>query len=214
MGFNSIEYVLFLPLVTLIYYLLPAAWRWILLLSASYLFYMMWSFKLSIIIISVTFFAYFFGLLLEKHRKKWLMVVGVVSVIALLVYYKYFNFFIEIVNSISQRSGNFMQLDALDIILPVGISFYTFQAISYVIDVYRKKIPAEKHAGYFALYISFFPQLVAGPIEKAGNLLPQLREKHHFKKENILEGGKILLWVFLKNCNCRHIDLILQQYLQ
>ena len=198
MGFNSIEYILFLPLVTLIYYLLPAKLRWILLLSASYLFYMMWSFKLSIIIISVTFFAYFFGLLLEKHRKKWLMLAGVFSVIALLIYYKYFNFFIDIINSISTKSGSLFQLNALDIILPVGISFYTFQAISYVIDVYRKKLPAEKHPGYFALYISFFPQLVAGPIEKAGNLLPQLREKHSFKKENILEGGKILLWGFFK----------------
>lgn len=194
MGFNSIEYILFLPLVTILFYLLPHNARWFLLLVASYVFYMMWSIPLTSIILGVTVFAWLSGWLLEKNKSKWLFFACVTLVVSLLIYFKYFHFLVEIINEFRKTSPITIE----KIVLPVGISFYTFQAISYVIDVYRGKMKAEKHPGYFALYISFFPQLVAGPIEKASNLLPQLKTKQNFKTEHLLEGGKILLWGFFK----------------
>lgn len=182
MLFNSWQYVVFLPLVMLLYWLLPHRFRWVLLLGASYYFYMRWNAGLIVLIVTTTLTSYVAArgvaaAVTPRVKRLWLWF-GCGSSLALLFFFKYFNFFAYNVTAALRGIGLAVNDVALSVLLPVGISFYTFQTLSYVIDVYRGVLAPEKHLGLYALYVSFFPQLVAGPIERAVNLLPQMHEKH------------------------------------
>ncbi|MBQ3374563.1 MAG: MBOAT family protein [Oscillospiraceae bacterium] len=202
MLFNSIAFLIFLPLVFAVHWLLPHRFRWILLLAASYYFYMSWNVKYVVLILFVTVISYIMAILIEESNsklyKQLFLSITIVSCLGILFFFKYFNFF-------SQSLTRFLQLFALPIhpvtlklMLPVGISFYTFQTLSYVIDVYRGTVSAEKHLGFYALFVSFFPQLVAGPIERTSNLLPQLKKERQFSYEQGMTGVRHIIWGFFK----------------
>ena len=197
MLFNSLSYAIFLPLVFIIYWLLPNKYRWVLLLIASYYFYMSWNAKYVFLIFITTFTSYLCAILIEKNRehKKLILIITLLVCLGILFVFKYFNFFFE---SINYLLGNKLHSISLNLLLPVGISFYTFQTLSYCIDVYRGNIKAEKHFGYYATFVSFFPQLVAGPIERPDNLLPQLRKEKEFDYNKAVYGLKLMTVGFFK----------------
>jgi len=202
MLFNSIEFLLFFPVVAALYFAVPHRYRWILLLVASYFFYMCWKPEYAILMIISTFIDYWAALQMGRHktkkkRKKYL-IFSLVANFGLLFSFKYFNFFSGSLTSIFQHFDLAYNFPTLKVLVPVGISFYTFQTISYGIDVYRGVKEPERHLGIFALYVSFFPQLVAGPIERSTNLLPQLRQKHEFDYTRISNGLKLALWGLFK----------------
>ncbi len=192
MSFDSLAYLLFLPAVALLHWLIPPRFRWAALLGASYMFYASWNAALSLLILFVTGCSWLAGLLLEKTesaRLRKLLLLGALAVcLGLLVYFKYFNLLGQTAAAVFGGEWR-----VRDIVLPVGVSFYTFQALSYVIDVYRRSARAERHFGYYALYISFFPQLVAGPIERAENLLGQLRKDRRFCRDDLSAGLRLLI---------------------
>lgn len=203
MLFNSLAYAVFLPLAVLVYFLVPQRWRWVALLGFSYYFYMSWNPELIVLILFTTVVSWLAALAVERTRRPALRKAalwgGVGLCLACLFFFKYFNFFSQNVTALLQAVGLPLQPTTLELVLPVGISFYTFQTLSYVVDVYRGDLKAEHHFGYYALYVSFFPQLVAGPIERAGNLLPQLHEKHDPDLANFSAGlRKICVGMFKK----------------
>ena len=202
MTFNSLEFLIFFPVVTVLYFLLPSRFRWILLLGASYYFYMSWNPRLVFLILFTTLVSYGAALLLERTENKALrkayLVVTLCACLGVLFFFKYFNFLSTSVTALLRAVSLPVDDFLLDLILPVGISFYTFQTLSYVIDVYRGTIQAERHLGYYALFVSFFPQLVAGPIERPQNLLPQLKAPHRFEQDNFHAGVKTMLAGFFK----------------
>lgn len=202
MVFNSIEFLIFLPIVTFLYFVIPHKYRWIFLLIASYYFYIAWDYKLIWLILCTTLISYGTALILKKTKKPALkkieLAVALICCLGILVFFKYFDFIsLSITNFL-----NFVHIPAekftLQLILPVGISFYTFQALSYVIDVYYGRIEPEKHFGYYALYVSYFPQLVAGPIERPDNLIPQLKSERKFTFDNFRKGIRIIISGFVK----------------
>ena len=210
MVFNSIEFLIYFPVVLYLYFILPKSFRWVMLLIASYYFYLSWKVSLIWLIVFTTAISYVSSIFIQnlkdkypngekrKLEKFWLVLTLLVS-LGVLFFFKYFNFLSESIFSlIGLVSGKETNAVILNLILPVGISFYTFQTLSYVIDVYRGSIRAEKHFGYYALYVSFFPQLVAGPIERPENLLPQLREEHSFSWKNAVPGLQKMLIGFFK----------------
>ncbi|GAB4315624.1 MAG: MBOAT family protein [Bacteroidales bacterium] len=203
MLFNNIEFVIFLPVVVIFYYLLPGRYRWILLLAASYFFYMSWKAEYIFLIVGSTLVDYFAGLRMErlpdcKSRRPWLLA-SLFTNLGLLFTFKYFNFAAGNLNQLFDSLHLSLQLPHSDLLLPVGISFYTFQTLSYSIDVYYGKQKAERHLGYFALYVAYFPQLVAGPIERFSRLSPQLKERHVFTYENLVNGLRLILYgLFIK----------------
>lgn len=202
MLFNSIQYAIFLPLIFAIYWLLPHRFRWILLLLSSYYFYMSWKAHYVILILFTTAVSYGTAIVLENQTKaknrKIILVVASVLCLAVLFAFKYFNFFFETIDGIFSYFAIPIHPMLLKFALPVGISFYTFQTLGYVIDVYRKEIPAEHHFGIYALYVSFFPQLVAGPIERAGRLIPQLHCPLLFDAELATAGARQILLGYYK----------------
>jgi len=202
MTFNSIQFLIFFPVVTVLYFVLPQRFRWMLLLAASYYFYMSWNPSLVFLILFTTVVSYSAALILErtesKKLKKLCLIVSLCACLGVLFFFKYFNFLSGTVTSIVRWFDPAAQDHLLDLILPVGISFYTFQTLSYVIDVYRGTIAAERHFGYYALFVSFFPQLVAGPIERPQNLIPQLKAEHRFNGDDFKTGLKIALAGFFK----------------
>ena len=171
MLFNSVSFAIFLPIVFILYWILPNNKRWLLLLLASYYFYMSWNPKYVILILLTTFISYSTALIIEKaktnNKKKITLTFAAVICLGVLFLFKYFNFFSESIVLFLQLFLIQLHPITLKILLPVGISFYTFQSLSYVIDVYRGSISAEKHFGIYATFISYFPQLVAGPIERS-----------------------------------------------
>ena len=207
MLFNSFEFLIFFPVVCIVYYLLKNnRWRIPFLLVASYYFYMNWEPLYAVLIMTSTVLTYLCGLLVERHandepKKKAFLVVSLVINFAILLFFKYFNFINESVFSLLEMAGIRWTVPNLDVLMPVGISFYTFQAVGYSIDVYRGTIKAERNFFTYALFVSFFPQLVAGPIERAKNLLPQFHEEHRFNYDEAIEGLKQMLWgFFMKLC--------------
>lgn len=202
MLFNSLQYLIFFPIVVGGYFLIPYRFRWILLLMASYYFYMAWKPAYIILIIISTLIDYFAGIMMgstddQKKRKKYLAL-SLVSNLSLLFLFKYFNFFNDSAKTVLEYFNIPFYLPQFKLLLPMGISFYTFQTMSYSIDVYKGVIKPEKHLGIFALYVTFFPQLVAGPIERSENLLPQFREKHDFDYDLATNGLKLMAWGLFK----------------
>lgn len=202
MTFTSIEYAIFLPLVVLLYFLMSNKYRWALLLVASYLFYAYWNASLLILIVISTIVDYWAGIQMGKKeqkgdRKKFLYISIVIN-LGMLFFFKYFSFCNEMVRELFGIFELNYSVKKLDILLPVGISFYTFQTLSYTIDVYRGDKKPEKHLGVFALYVSFFPQLVAGPIERSITFLPQFYKKHQFNLQQIVDGSKLIVWGLFK----------------
>lgn len=197
MSFDSLAYLMFLPLVVGLHWLCPGRWRWTVLLAASYWFYMSWNASLAGLILGITGAAWLAGLGMSrtKHpaaRRGWLA--GTLAVcLGLLGVFKYVDF---LGASLAALMGG--TWDAWQLVLPVGISFYTFQAMSYVVDVYRGRLQPEKHFGYFALYVSFFPQLVAGPIERTERLLPQLRRDRSLRREDVRAAFQLLISGFFR----------------
>ena len=193
MGFNTIWYILFLPLIVGAYYLINHKYRWILLLSASYFFYGFYEPTFLLLMFSITLVAYFAGYILHNKKSKTILILAVVLVLSHLLFFKYVEWFHQIVNDVlGLFTGNNTTFSWSfgSLILPIGISFYTFQGISYIVDVYKERIKRETHLGHFALYISFFPQLVAGPIESPGFLIPQFKNKVTLSWANFSEGSK------------------------
>lgn len=203
MVFNSWQFLVFLFVVFIAYFLLPKKIRHYFLLLASYFFYAFWNWKLVFLMLATTLTSYLSGFFIDKYQEKkklkvLLLIATFVVSLGALIFFKYFNFIADSFVNIANAFGGKMAFNPLDIILPVGISFYTFQTLSYVIDVYQGKIKAEKNPAYYALYVSFFPQLVAGPIEKAENLIPQFKEKGDINIDNISIGLRYMLQGFLK----------------
>ena len=202
MNFNSGAFLLFLPLTVAAYWLLPHRLRWVLLLGASYYFYMYWNPWLVVLLLITTLTSYAAALAMERwpRRRKPLLALTLVVCLGILAYIKYANFFLEsfffLFNHLTGGSGSL----SLRLLLPVGISFYTFQTLSYVIDVYRGDFPAERHLGYYALFVVYFPQLVAGPIENPRNLLPQLQTEHRLNQADLSAGFRLLLCGFFRKC--------------
>ncbi len=197
MLFNSLAYAVFLPVVFVLYWVIPTKYRWILLLLASYYFYMSWNYKYVVLILFTTIVSYSASLLLErtktKTRKNLVVIVSLILCLGVLFMFKYYNFAMDTITHFLSFAPRY-----LDLLLPVGISFYTFQTLSYVIDVYRGEIPAENHFGKYATFVSFFPQLVAGPIERSSNLLPQINKSHEFDVDNIYYGIRLIIWGLFK----------------
>ena len=202
MLFNSIHFFLFFIIVTPLYFLLKHRFRWILLLSASCYFYMAFI-PVYILILGFTIVIdYFAGILLEGSeggKRKYWLIASLVANIGVLAVFKYYNFLNNNLSELLNIFGYQNSVPNLSILLPIGLSFHTFQAMSYTIEVYRGHQKAERHFGIYALYVMFYPQLVAGPIERPQNLLHQFYEKHTFDYEKIKEGLKLILWgLFMK----------------
>ncbi len=202
MIFNSAEFLVFYPLVLLLYFVLPKKLKWPMLLAASYYFYMIWNPPLIFLILFTTAVSYVSAIIIEKtenkRRKKFWLAMTLITSLGVLFFFKYFNFLAESAISVWNFFGGSADDLVLQLILPVGISFYTFQTLSYVIDVYRGDIKAEHHFGWYALFVSFFPQLVAGPIERPDNLLPQLKEDHKLEAQNAFAGIQKMAVGFFK----------------
>jgi D-alanyl-lipoteichoic acid acyltransferase DltB (MBOAT superfamily) len=195
-------FAVFLPLVFILYWAMPHKFRWLLLLVASYYFYMSWNAKYVFLILFTTIISYGAAILLEKQEntkvKKIILAGTAILCLGVLFVFKYFNFTIESIASIFNLFSFKLSPITLNLLLPVGISFYTFQTLSYVIDVYRGDVRAEHHFGYYAVFISFFPQLVAGPIERTRNLLPQLKQERKFDYDQATYGLKLMAWGYFK----------------
>lgn len=191
MNFNSLSYILFLPFITTLYFIVPAKIKNLVLLIGSLFFYMNWNKVYVLLMLTSITITYFAGILIDNEtrtnmRKLWLATSLLLNLL-ILFYFKYFNFTLSILGK-----------TPIDIILPVGISFYTFQALGYTIDVYRKDLDAEKNFFTYALFVSFFPQLVAGPIERAPNLIKQIKTVRKFKLDNLKIGFLIIMWGMFK----------------
>lgn len=202
MNFNSLQYAIFLPIVFTLYYLIPKKFQWILLFISSYYFYMNWNAKYVVLILFTTIVSYFAGIGVEnadnKRKKKSILILSLILCLGVLFVFKYANFFIDTLNTIIAPIGIPFNKVSLNLLLPVGISFYTFQTLSYVIDVYRGNVKAIHHFGKYATFVSFFPQLVAGPIERTSNLLPQIEAEHSFDYNKAVIGSRQMLWGFFK----------------
>lgn len=201
MLFNSLDFFVFFPVVVLVYFIVPRKIRYIWLLVASYYFYMCWNAEYALLIGVSTLITYISGLFLCKLKKTWLrklvVAMSFISNLGILVFYKYFDFLLENVNAILSKVDGQLVSNPFDIILPVGISFYTFQALSYTMDVYRGEVEAEKNPLRYALFVSFFPQLVAGPIERSKNLLNQVKKIEEIKLWNynrVVNGLIQMIW--------------------
>lgn len=206
MLFNSLEFIIFFPIVVCMYFVIPKRYRWLFLLGSSYYFYMAWDPKYILLILLSTFVDYFASIQMSKlpdkeEKKKYLWLSLLVN-LGLLFSFKYLNFLDENIRFLYEGLGLNYPIPPPwfdKIILPVGISFYTFQTLSYTIDVYKGVTKAERHFGIFALYVAFWPQLVAGPIERSNQLLPQLRKAYDFDYERIRSGlFRIALGFFKK----------------
>jgi alginate O-acetyltransferase complex protein AlgI len=193
MLFNSFAFLVFFPVVTILFFILPHRFRWILLLAASCVFYMFFIPVYILILVFTILVDYFAGILIEnsaQHKKLWLTA-SIIANIGTLAVFKYYNFFVHDINNAFNTHWVL-----LHVILPIGLSFHTFQALSYTIDVYKGNYKAEKHLGLYALYVMFYPQLVAGPIERPQHMFHQFKTERHFKWQNILDGLRLMLWGF------------------
>lgn len=200
MLFNSLHFVFFFPFVVVAFFAVPKRFRWVLLLAASYYFYAAWRAEYLVLIFASTVVDYVAGRGMGRFKgsgtRKALMLASIMTNLGILFGFKYLSFFNESVRAVLNQFNIFYGAPAFDILLPVGISFYTFQSLSYTIDVYRGVTPPQRHFGIFALYVSFFPQLVAGPIERSHRLMPQFFQHRGFTEEGFASGLRLMLWGF------------------
>lgn len=226
MLFNSIEFLLFLPIVFVLYWGVfgkNLRWQNLFVVVASYVFYGWWDWRFLLLIAFTSLCSWVSGLLIQKCHDtggsqagiiQWTNIIVNLSILGV---FKYFNFFVQSFMDAFASMGVSLNVMTLKLILPVGISFYTFQALSYSIDVYKKKINATRDIVAFFAYVSFFPQLVAGPIERATNLLPQILKKRVFKYDEAVDGCRQILWGFFKKVliadNCAvYVDTVFSDY--
>ncbi len=206
MLFNSLQFLLFFPIVIGIYFIIPKKIRWVWLLAASYYYYMSWNAKYAALLALSTVITWLSGLLIEKcsgkqngeSLKKWLIAFSFLSNLAILFIFKYFHFGLNALNKVLRVLHISPIRSSFSVLLPVGISFYILQALSYTMDVYRGKVKVEKNLFKYALFVSFFPQLVAGPIERSQDLLPQILVPHDFDFDRVKRGLWLMLWGFLQ----------------
>src|SRR2546430_9388794 len=202
MLFNSQEFLLFFVITTTLFFLLPHKVRWLLLLVASCVFYMFFKPEYILILAFTILIDYYAGLKIEsapdQYRRKNYLVLSLIANIGILAVFKYFNFINDNITGLFNLTGHKNPIPYLKILLPLGLSFHTFQAMSYTIEVYRGNQKAERHFGIYALYVMFYPQLVAGPIERPQNMLHQFYEKKSITYENFSRGFKLILWGFFK----------------
>lgn len=209
MSFTSLRFFIFFPIVTIIYFIIPFKIKYIWLLISSYYFYMCWNPKYALLIAFSTITTYISGIYIEKsnnisNKKKSLLLkkscvaLSFIINLGIMFLFKYYNFFVGIITKTGSYFNTSISLPSFDFLLPVGISFYTFQALSYTVDVYRKDIPAEKNIAKYALFVSFFPQLVAGPIEKSKDLLYQFNKDNKFEYYRVKSGLIQMLWGYFK----------------
>lgn len=208
MLFNSLQFLIFFPVVVLLYYLIPNRFRYIWILVCSYFFYMCWNVKYIVLLVASTAVTYLSGLLIEKVRNKamqtgkeaskakWVVAGSFALNLTLLGVFKYFDFFMDNLQKVFRIVNIEIQIPEFSLLLPVGISFYVFQALSYTMDVYRGDVKAEKNFLRYAVFVSFFPQLVAGPIERTKNLLNQFYEEHKFNFEEVKSNLLLMAWGF------------------
>lgn len=204
MLFNSLEFALFFPIVTILFFMLPHKFRWLLLLLASCFFYMFFKPIYILILILTIVIDYYAGIWIgrteDKRKRKRLLLLSIIANVGVLVVFKYYNFLIDNINVVMNTLHSTGKIPMLNIILPIGLSFHTFQAMSYTIEVYRGNQKPEKHFGIYALYVMFYPQLVAGPIERPQNILHQFHEVKKFNYDNFKSGLILMAWGFFKKC--------------
>ncbi|MCW3077778.1 MAG: rane bound O-acyl transferase family protein [Bacteroidetes bacterium] len=202
MLFNSLTFLAFFPVVTSLYFMLPHKFRWLLLLIASCFFYMFFKPVYILILFGTIIIDYYAGIKIEnasgKKNKKLFLILSLIANIGVLAVFKYYNFINHNITDALVSMGFHNPIPFLNILLPIGLSFHTFQAMSYTIEVYRGNQKAERHFGIYALYVMFYPQLVAGPIERPQNVIHQFREVHTFQYSNVSAGLKLMLWGFFK----------------
>ena len=205
MLFNSSHFLIFFPVVVSLHFLIPHKVRYLWLLAASYYFYMCWNPKYALLMLTSTAITYASGLLIHRADRKnniilkklW-VAVSFISNLAILFLFKYFDFALNNLNQILSLVGTQLIKPSFSLLLPVGISFYTFQALSYTMDVYRHDVAPEHNFLKYALFVSFFPQLVAGPIERSSNLIHQISERHSFDFHRFLRGLSLMLWGYFQ----------------
>ena len=201
MTFVSLAFLVFFIGITVAYYLCPPRFRWALLLAGSCYFYAVFVPKYIFVLFFIILVDFILARWMEQTEgaaKRSLFVAGVVVTVGVLFVFKYFNFFNENIAALAQALQWNYSIGALSFLLPLGLSFHTFQSVSYLIEVYRGNYPAERHLGIYALYVMFFPQLVAGPIERPAHLLPQFKKTVSFDTGNVLSGLRLMLWGFFK----------------
>ncbi len=203
MLFNSIGYAFFLLVVFIVYWIIPTKFRWIILLISSYYFYTSWGPEYVAVILLTTIISYLAAIIMDSRRKKGglskaILFISIIICAGVLFIFKYLNFFSENIVLLFNKLSLPVQPITLKLVLPIGISFYIFQTISYLVDVYRGDIHAEKDFGIYAVYISFFPKVMQGPIEKGKKLLPQLHTHHIFRYDQASYGLKLMAWGYFK----------------
>lgn len=202
MLFNSFSFAIFFPVVTILFFLLPQKYRWLHLLISSCIFYMTFIPVYILILFFTIIVDYIAGIMIENslgHKRKAFLIISIIVNVGTLAIFKYFNFFSDNINLLLQTLHlTSYSVPLLKIILPIGLSFHTFQAMSYTIEVYRGHQKAEKHFGIYALYVMFYPQLVAGPIERPQNVLHQFHEKQTFRYDDVVSGLRLMLWGLFK----------------
>lgn len=201
MLFNSIEFAVFFPLVVSLYFFTPHKYRWLLLLIASCIFYMAFIPAYILVLAALILIDYSAGIFMEKlegSKRKLFLIGSILSTVLALFVFKYFDFFGANLTNLAHFLGWNYSIETLGLLLPIGLSFHTFQSLSYVIEVYRGKQKAERNLGIYALYVMFFPQLVAGPIERPYNLLHQFYEKHAFDYQRVVGGLKLMVFGLFK----------------
>jgi len=202
MLFNSLHFLAFFPVVIGVYFGLPARWRALWLLVASYYFYLSWQPVYGLLLAGTTLLDYFSGVRMSRlsspaQRRPWLYL-SLASNLGTLFVFKYFNFFAASAEALAAALHVPFAATTLALALPVGISFYTFQSVAYIVDVYQGKLPAEQNLGRFALFVAFWPQLVAGPIERGAQMLPQFRQPHGFSYGRVASGLRLMAWGMFK----------------
>ncbi len=212
MLFNSLNFIFFALIFFPIYHLASGRYRLFITLISSYIFYGFFDYRFLLLILGITITNFYFAILLERKRKKILLVIPITLNLLTLAYFKYFNFFIESFYHLLEILGIYKKQYLFDIILPVGISFFTFQAMSYIIDVYQERIKAEKNLLKFSTYIALFPQLVAGPIVRAKSLIKFLGNKSRLSFVLFLKSIELIIYgYFLKICVADRLGIITEQ---
>ena len=202
MVFHSMPFLYFFAILMVIYFAIPFRVRWVLLLGASGYFYLCWRAEYILVLLCSTLTTYYFGMRLGRAEipstRKRILLFALFYHIGVLFLFKYFDFFNNSLKNLFDRFNLFYGVPAFNLLQPIGISFYTFKSISYCLDVYRGELKPEHHLGKLALYIAFFPQLLAGPIERATRLLPQFYQKFNFDDRRVSDGLKLMLWGFFQ----------------